>query len=691
MPVTNVKISMNEYMRLVAEDTKKAEGNPIYSKLLKDLSELAGMMQYYFKTDDAGNAPILHEEDYKKLIETYSKLAEDCNMFLKEDRNKNRLENKRIDMITKLSSCVAQDLRGLLKADTTKEVTLSDVVKEARTKTIDLTDKKLGREGCSLSDRIPLKSASGVEGFFTKKSVYEYNNAFGKILERIPNILPPEYLEEYNNNNGPQRVLKALKDRMGRNSIHSSNPQKKETAYLMIAKVLCAIKGNKNGLSEVRDMLKQDKHAKLAEDLQNLLKDCEHLNSQKEIHSIAGVQENSRIDQRNVAMSEVAALLGMPGIVAKATSMNIIQDGQVTEGTFMEKAEGEDISRLTKSSMMLQATEESFNHPDGLKQLANLQVLDYICGNVDRHHANMMYQFKKENGKVVLTGVCGFDNDSSFGTKAFTSEYEGKNITPLPAIKNITQSCYEAIKNISLDTLRVVLADKLSVAELDAVCHRAALLKNKVELAEKQLEGGVNVVQDHEWGKNDYTYNKLTDKKLGITKTIEKAIELVNIYKNIPENELGKISELTYTAGTDVTNQAELNFQKIYSKLESFVTRAGKLRGKFHNDSDEYREMLGELKTALDSGKEIKDKLEKKENVDLKKFETFAKTVVNLGIASQEYMDAKNLSQFTERGRDRFALAREMRDLAQENFAIKEKPAKESVQAMKEPEPIMIL
>ena len=50
-------------------------------------------------------------------------------------------------------------------------------------------------------------------------------------------------------------------------------------------------------------------------------------------------------------------------------------------------------------------------------------------------------------------------------------------------------------------------------------------------------------------------------------------------------------------------------------------------------------------------------------------------------------MNAKDLSQYTEFGRDRFALATDMRDLAQENFEIKEMPAKENVE-VKKPEAV---
>ena len=48
MPITNFQISMNEYMRLVAEDAKKAEEGTIYGTLLKNLSVFTEKMMTYF-------------------------------------------------------------------------------------------------------------------------------------------------------------------------------------------------------------------------------------------------------------------------------------------------------------------------------------------------------------------------------------------------------------------------------------------------------------------------------------------------------------------------------------------------------------------------------------------------------------------------------------------------------------------
>ena len=498
-------------------------------------------------------------------------------------------------------------------------------------------------------------------------------------MKELNQILPEPFREAFQTLNMDEEFFNSLSV-AAKIDIQSEDPNFKQQSYTKLASVLSNREPDM-ARDEIIEFLKRE--PEFAVKFQKTIKKFCDADVQREINGMAGISNNSRLDQRNTAMSDVAALLGMSGIVAKATPMKMIHEGGVTEGTFMEKAVGEDIDHLNQNSLMLQADENSFNNPAGLKQLADLQILDYICGNIDRHPANIMYQFEKKGDKVVLTGICGIDNDASFGTKLFEDGYDGREITPISSIKNITRTCHEAIKNISLDTLKVVLADKLSPAEVDAVCKRTELLKKKVALKEQNPEIDFNVVADDEWGKENYTYDKLTGDQIGITNTIQTAINEINGKVEHIQSLPKESKELIYTAGKDVTDQAEVKFQEIYSKLEGFVTRAGNLRRKFHINSEEYNNMLRSLRTALDSGKEIKEALEKKEDVSLDRFKNFAKTVVELGGSSQEYISAKNLYQSTDLGKDRYALATDMRNLAQENFAIKEIPAKENVEAKK--------
>lgn len=673
MPISNLKISMNEYMRLVEEDRKKAESGSVYGKLLDNLSNLTEMMQTYFSLDQSGKAPILSPGDYDKLIKGYSEMAKSCNDFLAEEHVKNRLEGRRINMIKRLTTYVEKDLKGMVSADRTKKATLSDVLKEARTRTVDLTGKNLGRIGGSLSNRIPMKNASGTEGFFTKRVDFDYETTREELLNRLAQILPSPFKETFENEAKANSFLMAFEMFQGID-IHSEDSERSEKGFEDLTKLLRTLD---TGMSKenIYAMLKED--LEFAHNLQEIHKLFSSADVQHGLNDLAGISDDCRLDQRNAAMSDVASLLGMSNLIARAVPMNIVHDGRVIEGTFMEKAQGEDLNRLSKDSLALQADSNSFNHAAGLKQLADVQILDYICGNVDRHAGNFLYQFEKnDEGKVVLTGVCGIDNDMSFGTELFTKRYSGKELTPLPAIKYMSQSCFEAVTNLSTDGLRLVLRDKLKTEEIDAVCKRVELLRDK--MLSKNKENEIKVVEDNAWGKGDYTYDKLSE--TGISQTIKRAvtsIQTANKYmKDIPEN---KVS-LEYAEGKDVTDEAESRFNEIFRKVDDFMAKSEKLHSVFHRNSAEYQRMMDALKEAKEYGNSIKEKLSKNEDVSLDTYKKFAGKVVNLGLASQTYIAAKNLSQFTDLGKDRYALATDMRDLAQENFAIKETPVKETVE-----------
>ena len=184
-------------------------------------------------------------------------------------------------------------------------------------------------------------------------------------------------------------------------------------------------------------------------------------------------------------------------------------------------------------------------------------------------------------------------------------------------------------------------------------------------------------------------YENASISRIAVLKKIEelekagKAFKNVNrIAKNIArekefiQSEAKRDTEINFSSGKDITDQAEARFNEIYGKLEEFASKAGKLKSKFHKNSEEYKKMITSLKEALESGKDIKDKLGQKQNVEMNSFKDFAKLVVDLGISSQNYISAKNLSQRTDLGKDRYSLATDMRNLAQENFAIKEMPVK---------------
>lgn len=142
------------------------------------------------------------------------------------------------------------------------------------------------------------------------------------------------------------------------------------------------------------DSLTADSWEQLAKNMEPLIVDLLYA------HKTGHIPYGSRLDNRNAAMSAVADLLGMPNVIARSKPMRIVdKDGNVIEGTFMEAVKGYDFKNLPPEAARI--TPAAIQNTDGkaFRDLANLQVLDYICGNYDRHYANMFYQFD-ENGRL---------------------------------------------------------------------------------------------------------------------------------------------------------------------------------------------------------------------------------------------------------------------------------------------------
>ena len=240
---------------------------------------------------------------------------------------------------------------------------------------------------------------------------------------------------------------------------------------------------------------------------------------------VAKIPLGGRVDQRNSAMSAVADLLGMPNVVARAKPMRIIdKDGNVIEGTFMEGAKGMDPRNLPPEARTLKEDCDVNTNGKGFKDLANLQILDYVCGNHDRHEENLFYQFDA-NGK--LCGVQGIDNDSAFGALDIDRAV-GKNrarnykfLTNLGNMKAIPADTAKRVLALDENTLKYALRGYgLSEPELQAAGQRLktlqAHLKKSLDLARDPKLAGDRTTMLHVTSDSDFkkcTFRNLAGKE----------------------------------------------------------------------------------------------------------------------------------------------------------------------------------
>jgi hypothetical protein len=217
----------------------------------------------------------------------------------------------------------------------------------------------------------------------------------------------------------------------------------------------------------------------------------------------------SNTEQRCAAMNTMAGALGVSGIIAKTVKMQAIENGKVVEGLFTQKGEGSDIHNLKENDPATRVEKSGMNNPAALKSIAQLQMLDFICGNMNRQREKMLYQFAEKDGQTILTGVQGFENNYSFG--AFDSQHLPR-FSPIPKSQNlmaITEEMAEKIMAMTETSMQDLLKGHgLTEEEIGYAWERTQHIQNMIREGkeyfakhpnEKIAEGHLRVVKDEEW------------------------------------------------------------------------------------------------------------------------------------------------------------------------------------------------
>ena len=407
----------------------------------------------------------------------------------------NAVPEEHKDAVKKLAALGSANARHLRNYDPTEPCTLPELLEDVRTLTLDTRGAQLKKKlGSAQNSRQPLTflddKGREIVGIFTPRKdhrIWEswdqrFRNLAGKAKKLSP--LGKDILENLMTRlEGPEaarllgipedadrgmrigafyrRVNQQYGDDYTQNFFDtiaalSSTPERK-----LSAKEVKKALGPSAGV--IADALSDDGTAILNNNL------------------IAGIHDGARMDSRNAAMSAVAELLNVPKLLAKSVPMKIIdKNGREIEGTFMQEAEGVDVSNIREEDGHYGS--EALKNLDGrgMKSIADLQVLDFICGNTDRHAQNVTYQFDKQTGKFI--GVQGYDNDTAFGTLIPKDGDFVAHLTMPGNMMAVSQSMYERLKQITPEMLKFTLRGYgLSEAELDAAVQRMQIVKDTVE------------------------------------------------------------------------------------------------------------------------------------------------------------------------------------------------------------------
>lgn len=454
-------------------------------------------------------------------------------------------ENETVDLTNRLQDMLSRDYDVLGAYDGEPPRSLPEIQEAGRSLTIDLRDRKLGAVGNISSSRLPMtvvdSSGNKRTGFFTKASRANVTGLFKTVLEQAKSCCSKAGKDEMDLLFNKLRRAVRGQRRADGGKVRSTDPDElivSTFAFMLhnYAKDLYQLEGSVEvdfTESEMKNFLKKchvntkllsgDAIAVLTEGFNKLSNDMAlQIRGQRLM-----LEDGARLDNRNSAMSAVASLLGVPKLIARADPMKFIQkDGSVLEGTFMDFADGHDLfespalmAGVARNPFQSEAARRKLN-----RQIADLQVLDFLCLNEDRHPGNLMYQVDKITG--MITGIQGFDNDSSFARRMpMAGEAE--------CLKVVSEDMAKTLERLTPNMLRFALrGHNLTNREIDMAVRRLDILKEKIK------EGTIEVLSDEELGKS----------RPKAFATDENNIRS-NLFKNLDESLSAKIAEVHHVLG----------------------------------------------------------------------------------------------------------------------------------------------
>ena len=611
-----------------------------YKEYLSSLKALDSTMDVLYEEKD-GELPEISAEDQKNLIGKLVTAASAGEKFLNHIKEK-KLKIPVSGVVDRLQNTLAKTFVALKDYNPSVPKTLKEIHEESKSTTIDLKERNIKALGNMQNSRIPMtiytangKSKSGV---FTKATHFSLTDKFKKGLDTAKtqcNNLGAQALD------GMLTTIKKTLINNGGKKYDNTKITKDTSNDYVLAYLLNVLKIKhelahktkmnpgilKNTLNELGVKTNDISGAAfktLSNAMDPLIKLPVVING-----FFLALPDEARLDNRNSALSAVARLLDSSSLVAKSENMKYIdQNGNRVDGTFMEFAKGIDLGNdfsLAKHINDNPMQTGSAQRNSFIKSLADLQIIDALCLNVDRHYQNMSYRVDKEGNFI---GVQGFDNDSSFGRGLLTNE-------KVRSIRVISESMASKIKNMSSSMLKFSLRGTgLQEPEIDAACKRLNQLKQAIRA------NMIKTVKDNEFGnlsagdvtpeRNEHNiiHHVLEEMHDVIISRRQSNIPFEPYTEKMPELTKVSTEERRFTAGglLDTTEKvSEMLNSKISGSRLSDID-------KFGRRSEQFTDVLNAAKIIQDMPKTIKN---------IKGFDS--KSMLNGGYVPKEVYDTMDL------------------------------------------------
>ena len=378
------------------------------------------------------------------------------------------------------------------------------------------------------------------------------------------------------------------------------------------------------------------------------------------------VEEGESIDKRNVAMYKMSLLLGTDTI-PYTTHMQIKVGDKITEGTFMETAPGVSAMTVHPDDIKSGITAESFTGK-ALRDIADIQILDYICMNLDRHSGNFVFELDKSDPPKII-GVKGIDNDFSFGTRDIKANDD--NGILLQNIHVISERMADYVMKLDLNVMRSEMKSQdMTDAVIASTEKRIKALQNSIK------EEKIQRVSDEEWDKKN-----LTELYGGEKNTFKFVNSFVNTSGKIkPDVDYGPKKDFEYAKSVAVQNFSEEETKKAdlllleeeseldliheiksenlkekaytgfddkhlmdeaYKYIKRIKSDLNKADSIFFKSSDEYKLMKKSVESFYDTVKSLENRVDHNYELNDKDIRSLQAGFKNFQTCAESYIDMK--------------------------------------------------
>lgn len=534
------------------------EAERSYTDYLRALHELEALTTRYTTPEVNGDYPAVTAQDRTALIDRYRAVLKAGSICLGRIGGKTPVLTECARLITFLNGRLLRDLSGLSSVKPEERLSLPEIAERSKRLNLELPDDtEIVNVSGSSSSRMPVsyRDAAGTtrSGFFTPKKT---------VCQPIPELM--QWAAE----------LKAISPRFGTamERFIQNPPFPSPIASLNMASVtwldpmdsLNLIKNfqdNRLPFSE-QELLQMSRNQPLVDKLVSFLHRVIEIERGINQYTAAlGLSPEipRRVDSRNTAMSSMANLLGIPHLLAVSRPATLIRNGAPVDGTFTEKAEGTDL-RLLKDGDPV-AGYRAGNDPERawLKDYFDLQILDFLCQNIDRHLSNFIYQFDcSDPERPKLIGLKGIDNDFCFGNLDVNSNLD--KLSSLNNIRCISASMKATIEALDPEMVRTALAGcGLQPDETDAACERLRVLQEQVP--------HMNVVEDSEW--KDIPRDRLKPDAGGLSVRIFRDIYEMDLPQYLAKQEEDPDPEPEYMPARSIEPLNQNGFLRTLERVEA--------------------------------------------------------------------------------------------------------------------------